>query len=259
MKDNSKPAGKVALVDTKPISIPIISPSAITTGAEKVMAIGRSQNPSQIDVETQNQPNSMVSRGTQTGGGEGEAQPGVVTEDLQEKRRLIRKQLAVLLHAVLCRVRDELIGNTGESARPCPTAFCGLMKNVLNHLRTCDARLNCPHPHCASSRQILNHWKQCSQVDCPVCSSLRRVVPGYLNTVVSNPRWRDEIMTRFQWLIRFIGPINMRMPTSTISPIHLHHAARIRLGAGGNGSGGNGGTDTDEENSRNFNMKDCEE
>lgn len=86
------------------------------------------------------------------------------------------------------------------------------MKTVLNHLRTCDARENCPHPHCLSSRQILSHWKSCTQTDCPVCSSLRRVVPAYLEAVVQNPRWREEIMARFQWLITFVGPAHLRIP-----------------------------------------------
>lgn len=117
MKENSKPSGKMALVDTKPISIPMISsttPASPTPAPAPVPApavhgilagvksISRSQVASRP---------GMVSRATQTGdAGEG--------DDLLEKRRLIRKQLAVLLHAVLCRVRDELIGNTGREARP---------------------------------------------------------------------------------------------------------------------------------------------
>ncbi|ODM94762.1 CREB-binding protein [Orchesella cincta] len=258
MKDNSKPSGKVALVDTKPISIPIISSSTTSAAGGggaivKSVSISRSQG---CQAPVPSPSSGMVSIGTQTGEESQNQNENVAQmsgEELQEKRRLIRKQLAVLLHAVLCRVRDELIGNTGESARPCPTAFCGLMKTVLNHLRTCDARLDCPHPHCASSRQILNHWKQCTQADCPVCSSLRRVVPAYLEAVVSNPRWRDEIMSRFQWLIRFIGPINMRMPPTTISPIHLHHASRLQAREERRAA-----REESEENNRN-NQKDCEE
>lgn len=49
----------------------------------------------------------MVSKGTQTNEKD-------IT--IEEKRKLIRKQLGVLLHAVLCRVRDEMIGNTGATA-----------------------------------------------------------------------------------------------------------------------------------------------
>lgn len=49
----------------------------------------------------------MVSKGTETN------DQGVTIE---EKRKLIRKQLGALLHAVLCRVRDELIGNNAAAA-----------------------------------------------------------------------------------------------------------------------------------------------
>jgi hypothetical protein len=34
--------------------------------------------------------------------------------------------------------------------------------------------------------------------------------------VVSNPRWRGEIMARFNWLITFIGPISMRPINSVL-------------------------------------------
>lgn len=39
-----------------------------------------------------------------------------LSKSIEEKRKLIRKQLGALLHAVLCRVRDELTGNTEVAA-----------------------------------------------------------------------------------------------------------------------------------------------
>lgn len=108
MKDNSTTSGKGLLVDKKPISIPMISSTSSSTATSTPAVVAGIKSISRPQVAPRP---GMVSRGTQTGnGGEG--------EDLQEKRRLIRKQLAVLLHAVLCRVRDELIGNTGTEARP---------------------------------------------------------------------------------------------------------------------------------------------
>lgn len=137
MKDNSKPSGKVALVDTKPISIPMISstsssshgrtsppisPAVVEAAVAEAIASSPSPSPPSPSVteeasgvksisrsQVASRP-GLVSRSTQTG-------TDNMPEDLQEKRRLIRKQLAVLLHSVLCRVRDELIGNVGPTAR----------------------------------------------------------------------------------------------------------------------------------------------
>lgn len=117
----------------------------------------------------------------------------------------------------------------------CSTAFCGLMKEVLSHLKTCNARQSCPQPHCLSSRQLFSHWKTCSQTDCPVCSSLRRVFPAYLDAVVQNPKWRAMIMARFQWLFAFLGLANLTMPTtpprSTSGSLQPHRSEEVEHGA----------------------------
>ena len=47
------------------------------------------------------------------------------------------------------------------------------MKNVLNHMTSCQAGKTCPVPHCSSSRQIICHWKNCNRSDCPVCLPLK--------------------------------------------------------------------------------------
>ncbi|KAL4229708.1 hypothetical protein ACF0H5_010096 [Mactra antiquata] len=47
------------------------------------------------------------------------------------------------------------------------------MKNVLNHMTTCNAGKSCLVAHCASSRQIITHWKNCTRQDCPVCLPLK--------------------------------------------------------------------------------------
>merc|ERR1719410_3050743 len=48
------------------------------------------------------------------------------------------------------------------------------MKNVLNHMTSCQAGKTCTVPHCSSSRQIIAHWKHCNRQDCPVCLPLKQ-------------------------------------------------------------------------------------
>lgn len=48
------------------------------------------------------------------------------------------------------------------------------MKDVLNHMTSCQAGKSCTTPHCASSRQIITHWKTCRRPDCPVCLPLKQ-------------------------------------------------------------------------------------
>ena len=62
---------------------------------------------------------------------------------------------------------------------------CRTMKDVLNHMTTCQAGKNCPVPHCASSRQIITHWKNCTRSDCPVCLPLKQAERKQQNTTSS--------------------------------------------------------------------------
>lgn len=96
------------------------------------------------------------------------------------------------------------------------------MTGTLNHLKTCESKYDCPHPYCLSSREILSHWKFCQKSDCPICSSYRKVVPDYITAVVQNPRWRGELLRRFQWVFAFFRSPSLR----SVQELHLQRTRR---------------------------------
>lgn len=83
---------------------------------------------------------------------------------------MIQQQLILLLHALKCQKRK----NGDPNAAPCVLPYCGMLNNVLNHMKSCKANKDCSTPHCSSSRQILVHWNNCNRSDCPVCMPLRK-------------------------------------------------------------------------------------
>lgn len=90
----------------------------------------------------------------------------------EERMRLVRKQLAWMLHAHECLKYEE---NKKSVKKECSMpSSCKVMKEVLVHVRTCTFFTDCSFELCVSTRAILYHWIACIHSDCILCSPQRK-------------------------------------------------------------------------------------
>ena len=84
------------------------------------------------------------------------------------------------------------------------------MKNVLDHLTSCESGKSCPMAHCSSSRQIIAHWKHCNCQQCPVCIPLKQ--PDHDNLVVPLQKAsKEDLIKKINCLFGQL-PINWHNP-----------------------------------------------
>uniref|UniRef100_A0A915D5C2 histone acetyltransferase n=1 Tax=Ditylenchus dipsaci TaxID=166011 RepID=A0A915D5C2_9BILA len=77
----------------------------------------------------------------------------------------MQRQLILILHAHKCNEKQKLSSTPVHCALP----YCPKMKNVLEHMITCNKGSDCTYYHCRTSRQIITHWKECNIEKCPIC------------------------------------------------------------------------------------------
>ncbi|XP_018651827.1 putative creb-binding protein 2 [Schistosoma mansoni] len=89
----------------------------------------------------------------------------------EAKMVLMQQQLALLLHADHC----ERLERRGMATN-CMDRNCGEIRNLLPHLQSCTREKECNVPHCISSKYIMRHYRSCGDMECKVCSAIRKPI-----------------------------------------------------------------------------------
>ncbi|KAK4470612.1 hypothetical protein MN116_006149 [Schistosoma mekongi] len=89
----------------------------------------------------------------------------------EAKMILMQQQLALLLHADHC----ERLERRGVATN-CMDRNCGEIRSLLPHLQSCTREKECSVPHCISSKYIMRHYRSCRDMECKVCSAIRKPI-----------------------------------------------------------------------------------
>ena len=90
------------------------------------------------------------------------------------------------------------------------------MKNVLNHMATCESGSRCEAPYCISSRQILFHWKHCFMNFCPVCTPLKQADARRFAAARSNNILGNQFTGSASAMLRMVAINNQPMVSKTL-------------------------------------------
>ncbi|VDP26770.1 unnamed protein product [Schistosoma mattheei] len=99
----------------------------------------------------------------------------------EAKMVLMQQQLALLLHADHC----ERLERRGMATN-CADRNCGEIRNLLPHLQSCTREKECNVPHCISSKYIMRHYRSCGDMECKVCSAIRKPIGNSTPSSVSS-------------------------------------------------------------------------
>ena len=134
------------------------------------------------------------------------------------KRKGILNQLTLILHANKCLEREkstfnhppqiihanksshrQILAKEQSAGQPdipkCGVEWCGRMREILLHLRSgkCPRNDSCTMRSCNSSRKIIQHWQTCNDVNCPVCSEVRKM-PTFRKPIIKTTEDAEEKM-----------------------------------------------------------------
>lgn len=106
MSENNKVSSVLDLKSMKPITIPIIALGNRTWGLSEEVTIRLSSSKVSTPYFPETNQVKLAS-----------LEVNHVALGIDEKRKVIKSHLAILIHAMVCRATDELSGNLGTRAR----------------------------------------------------------------------------------------------------------------------------------------------